>query len=618
MLLCALLLFACAASAKPSEPDFDFVNSVGAAAPPPPPPAMAAPLPLSRDATNNSANNANQTDKTPFDVVIVGAGISGIAAALHLANDNSSFSAPLRVAILEGRDRAGGRLGASKDVPNVDAGAMWIHNARAPDNPLPALAKKHGLKMSPLQDYNSGAIFDAEGKRAPVLPIASAAAAWQRSFLPALRAVKQRNNTANDESIWDVYQQTQPFVDDERENKTGNNNNNNTAVLAAARLRLASNIETLLNGDARNLSAARYGDSKTVPADDVVLEKGFSALVDAMLASADRPLDVRYGVVVEAIEQDDNENATGLVTVRTRGDTDSNDAASPIFRARRVILTTPLGVLKASVPDGATSFSRPSVCTAAWGAERIPSGAPGPITFSPPLPDAKVRAIRDFGFGRLEKVILAYGREGDDAEKSSRNLTSLEVRRALSARGNGSANDSAVPKSVFWTANRDFISREPPVVAVAAENNGASSFPPFSVYLNYYKTLNRPILVALNAGSAAERAAALGDPDAIAAAADAVLDRLYPPPSSAAAAATRPPPSRYDVTDWAGDPFSRGSYSYFAVGNAREITAELAKPVGRVHFAGEHTSEKAPATVHGALLSGEREARLVMEALMAV
>lgn len=44
---------------------------------------------------------------------------------------------------------------------------------------------------------------------------------------------------------------------------------------------------------------------------------------------------------------------------------------------------------------------------------------------------------------------------------------------------------------------------------------------------------------------------------------------------------------------------------------------ELAEPFGRVLFAGEATSNKAPASVHGALLSGQREAWRLLNATAA-
>ncbi len=78
------------------------------------------------------------------------------------------------------------------------------------------------------------------------------------------------------------------------------------------------------------------------------------------------------------------------------------------------------------------------------------------------------------------------------------------------------------------------------------------------------------------------------------------------------------------VTRWRADPWSRGSYSYVAAGSSGNDYDLMATPVTptpvipgappqpnnmpRLFFAGEHTIRNYPATVHGALLSGLREA----------
>lgn len=130
-----------------------------------------------------------------------------------------------------------------------------------------------------------------------------------------------------------------------------------------------------------------------------------------------------------------------------------------------------------------------------------------------------------------------------------------------------------------------------------------------------------------------------------------------------------PPPKQAFVTRWGADPFARGGYSFYAVGNARSIVGarctacfvlacfvllslhsrlrlrwgvgggrpspssgggrtpaaahttrkrarraapdDLAAPVGRLLFAGEATS-RSPATAHGAYESGLREAARVL------
>ena len=62
--------------------------------------------------------------------------------------------------------------------------------------------------------------------------------------------------------------------------------------------------------------------------------------------------------------------------------------------------------------------------------------------------------------------------------------------------------------------------------------------------------------------------------------------------------------------NWERDPFSRGAYSYMAVGG-NESPAKLARPIKRtIYFAGEASEyEGACATVHGALRTGLRAAR---------
>lgn len=76
-----------------------------------------------------------------------------------------------------------------------------------------------------------------------------------------------------------------------------------------------------------------------------------------------------------------------------------------------------------------------------------------------------------------------------------------------------------------------------------------------------------------------------------------------------------PEPLAMIRTSWSTDPWARGSYSYLPVGATPALRAALAQPInGRLFFAGEATSSKAPATVHGALASGQRAAQEVLDA----
>ncbi len=66
------------------------------------------------------------------------------------------------------------------------------------------------------------------------------------------------------------------------------------------------------------------------------------------------------------------------------------------------------------------------------------------------------------------------------------------------------------------------------------------------------------------------------------------------------------------VVDWAADPWARGGYSSPPPGSFGMRQA-LAAPCGALHFAGEATvTNDSPATVHGAMVSGERAASEVL------
>jgi len=137
------------------------------------------------------------------------------------------------------------------------------------------------------------------------------------------------------------------------------------------------------------------------------------------------------------------------------------------------------------------------------------------------------------------------------------------------------------------------------------------------LFWNLYKA---PVLLALVAGEAAAIMENVGD-DVIVGRCMAVLKGIFG--NNAV-----PQPKETVVTRWRSDPWSRGSYSFVstsASGNdydvlACPVTATGEKPSSgstnpspRLFFAGEHTIRNYPATVHGALLSGIREAARIAD-----
>ncbi|CAM9213742.1 unnamed protein product [Discosporangium mesarthrocarpum] len=114
----------------------------------------------------------------------------------------------------------------------------------------------------------------------------------------------------------------------------------------------------------------------------------------------------------------------------------------------------------------------------------------------------------------------------------------------------------------------------------------------------------RPVLASLLPGKQAHRAEK-ESVDATVGRCMAVIRRLFPKVNV-------PEPSHASATRWGTDKWAHGSYSYVSTGSSGDDMDVLAKPVGDwLRFAGEATNRRYPASVHGAYLTGIREARLL-------
>lgn len=179
----------------------------------------------------------------------------------------------------------------------------------------------------------------------------------------------------------------------------------------------------------------------------------------------------------------------------------------------------------------------------------------GAVRFEPPLPAAKLGAIDRLGMGVLNKVVLRF-------------------------------------PQAFW-ADEGLLYH-----GYIAQNVGA-----WSTSMSYYKIDGRPTLVCFHAGSYARELEAMSD-EAIVAAAMEVFRTMFKK--------SIPDPESFLITRWASDPYAFGSYSYMPPGARPDDYDALAKPVGRLHFAGEATNKEYASTVHGAYLSGVRAAREIV------
>lgn len=84
------------------------------------------------------------------DVLVIGAGMAGLAAAHELTAGGRS------VTVLEARDRIGGRV--YTDPTGFEQGAYWLHQDPDNPNPLVQIARDLGLELRP--DARSELAYD--------------------------------------------------------------------------------------------------------------------------------------------------------------------------------------------------------------------------------------------------------------------------------------------------------------------------------------------------------------------------------------------------------------------------------------------------------------------------
>ncbi|WP_257459683.1 flavin monoamine oxidase family protein [Archangium lipolyticum] len=275
------------------------------------------------------------------DVVVLGAGASGLAAADRLAR------AGLRVAVLEARERPGGRVDTVRDAVDgtpLELGAEFIHGK---PSVLLKLARRAGVKVGTCNDKHAllwrgklaegDTSFDfledlaaAEPPDRPVSQLlAEHAGDWSELEARMARSYVEGFYAATVETA---------------------------SSLAIARMERAAEQ---LGGIAPSRSLQGY---------DRVLEP----LVRGLMR---RPETLFFNAVAEQVRW----SPKGVeVRARTR-----EGVPLGTFRARRAVVTLPVGVLKAAPPE------------------------PGAVRFVPHLPD-KERALARLEMGPLMKVLLRF------------------------------------------------------------------------------------------------------------------------------------------------------------------------------------------------------------------
>ncbi|EFJ41852.1 hypothetical protein VOLCADRAFT_98131 [Volvox carteri f. nagariensis] len=333
-------------------------------------------LPLNLNTPRRGADSLPSEFEQPFttDVLVIGAGISGLACAAHLR------STGLRVIVLEARHRLGGRLhtiaihsgsGLNASCPQksytVDLGAAWVHgigSAGAP-NQLYSLACELGLGCRPT-DYSDAAVYTAGGIRLAdqdVADIERLYHVFEQHLLAMLHTSDPGPALMTIQAAQDAFAAAHSL---------------SSAQSAALSYAVSNHMEHYWAGEARSMGVAAL-DEVVLPGGDVVLTEGYGAMVGRLAAG----LDIRQGHEVVAVQYGGSgvgrSEAGVAVTARVSG---KGEGGVVTLTARAAVVTLPIAVLRSGV-----------------------------VEFSPPLAavdPGKAAAIGRLGVAVYNKVVMLY------------------------------------------------------------------------------------------------------------------------------------------------------------------------------------------------------------------
>ncbi|MCC5947165.1 MAG: FAD-dependent oxidoreductase [Nitriliruptoraceae bacterium] len=293
-----------------------------------------------------------------LDTVIIGAGVAGLTAARTLAEQGRE------VVVVEARDRIGGRTWTESALgPAVDLGAVWIHQQDG--NPLHALADRAGatrrvthydriVRHAPDGHRYRGNEADAFDEIAAQLD--AAITRWRRARL-------------GDRSLGEALERSALLAGSRRAGRSAPASPHRQERDLQVRYVCNTRIEHEYAADVSALSLRWFDAADSYAGDDVSFHDGYHTIVTHLAAG----LDIRTGQAVQEVRV-----GPDGVELRT---------AHGVLHAERVVVTVPLGVLKA-----------------------------GAIRFDPALPSRTQRAIERVGFGVLDKLALRFDRRFWDPE----------------------------------------------------------------------------------------------------------------------------------------------------------------------------------------------------------
>lgn len=244
--------------------------------------------------------------------------------------------------------------------------------------------------------------------------------------------------------------------------------------------------------------------------------------------------------------------------------------------------------VKVTCVDGEVFISDYCIVTIPQSIIALDQSEEGSIKFTPSLPTRLIDSLKKCHFGALGKVVMEFD-ECFWGKEYERFLTLSSAPKGFieSIRNNDDESSSSIPELVSSTS--------------------PSSWDYPILFLNFAADFGQNSLVALTQSPLTEYLESNQDK---------AWEYLKPLVQTFSQKTEIPNPKNCFTTEWTLDPYQRGSYTAcFPGDDPISVVLAFEEGFGNVRFAGEHTILEGSGCVHGAWLSGVREATYIINQL---